>query len=226
MSQRSRCAHAGIAAVSAAVAFAVAGPARAGNASVSGLVDLRYQSDLGGDGALENALTAGLRARALPGRRLTTCLGLDARGGAGAGGALYAAEVYPIGIGLRHGRTSQIGLCAGVGLAGASGGAVPFAWTFPLELHWEGTGAFAIVRPLLVARASRTAGAVAREDGSELLPIADELHLAAGLRVFLPQEPLPGLATGDGVFLGITYDEALGARILGVAIGYGFAAGS
>ena len=196
----------------------------AGRAAISGLLDVRYQHAPGDAAAVDNALTTGASVRALPGRRLTACLGADARGGAGGGGALYAAELYPIGIGMRYAGTSQVTLCGGIGIAG--GGELSRAWTFPVELRWEGTGAFGVVRPLLVARAVRVAGAEARKAGSPLLEAADEIHLAAGLRVMIPSEPLPGLASADGVFVGVTYDEAMGDRIVGVALGYAFAAGN
>ena len=221
MSERLPIRHALAIAVAAALAPS---PAHAG--SVTGIADVRYQLAPGDADAIDNAFTAGASVRALPGRRLTACLGADTRGGAGGGGALYAAELYPIGIGLRYAGTSQLSLCAGVGVAGGGGEAVPRAWTFPVELRWEGTGAFAVVRPLLVARAVRVAGADAREHGSPLVSAADELHLAAGLRVMIPSQPLPGLAAADGLFLGVTYDEAMGDRIVGVALGYTFAAGN
>jgi hypothetical protein len=208
----------------------VAGPlssrALAGRAVISGMLDVRYQHAPGDAAAIDNAFTTGASVRALPGRRLTACLGADARGGAGGGGALYAAELYPVGIGLRYAGTSQVSLCGGAGVAGGGGRELSRAWTFPVELRWEGTGAFGVVRPLLVARAVRVAGADAREDGSPLLSAADEIHLAAGLRVMIPSEPLPGLASADGVFVGVTYDEAMGDRIVGVALGYAFAAGN
>ena len=212
--------------VALALAPLLSSRALAGGAAVSGIADLRYQLAPGDGAAVDNAFTAGAHVRALPGRRLTACLGGAARGGAGGGGAVYAAELYPVGVGLRYAGTSHVSLCAGVGVAGASGGAVPRAWTFPVELRWEGTGAFAVVRPLLVARAVRVAGAEAREDGSPLLSAADEIHLAAGLRVMIPSRPLPGLASADGVFLGLTYDEAMGDRIVGISLGYAFAAGN
>lgn len=202
----------------------LASRALAGRGAVAGMVDVQYQHAPGEAAGLDNAFTAGASVRALPGRRFTACLGADARGGAGGGDWLYAAELYPLGVGVRYAGTSQVSLCAGVGIAG--GGAAPRAWTFPVELRWEGTGAFGVVRPLLVARAARVAGAEVREDGSPLLAAADELHLAAGLRVMIPSQPLPGLASADGVFLGVTYDEALGDRIVGVALGYTFAAGN
>ncbi len=213
-------------ALAVAVVAALAPAAAHAGGSVTGIADVRYQIAPGDAAAIDNAFTAGAGVRALPGRRLTACLGADARGGAGGGGALYAAELYPLGVGLRYAGTSTVSLCAGVGVAGGGGDAVPRAWTFPVELRWEGTGAFAVVRPLLVARAVRVAGAEAREDGSPLLSAADEIHLAAGLRVMIPSQPLPGLAAADGVFLGVTYDEAMGDRILGVALGYAFAAGN
>jgi hypothetical protein len=213
-------------ALAVAVAAALAPSLAAQAGSVTGTADLRYQLAPGDASAIENAFTAGAAVRALPGRRLGACLGADARGGAGGGGALYAVELYPIGIGLRYAGTSQLSLCGGVGVAGGGGRAVPRAWTLPLELRWEGTGAFGVVRPLLVARAVRVAGAEAREDGSPLVSAADEIHLAAGLRVMIPSQPLPGLASADGVFLGVTYDEAMGDRIIGVALGYAFAAGN
>jgi hypothetical protein len=203
---------------------AIAAPLTAQAGGVSGLFDLRYQVG-SGDAAVDNALAVGVQTRILPGRRLTACLGADAAFGLGGGGQLYQAALYPLGLGLRYGRTSLVALCAGAGRSGVTDGAVPSAWTFPLELRWEATGAFGVVRPLLVARAARVAGADSREDGSPLLSVADELHLAAGVRFVIPGEPLPGLRTGDGVFLGLTYDEALGDRTFGFAIGYAFAAG-
>ncbi len=213
-----------IAGLALVVAPPLASRALAGRAAISGMLDVRYQHAPGDAAAIDNAFTTGASVRALPGRRLTACLGADARGGAGGGGALYAAEIYPIGIGLRYAGTSQVSLCGGIGIAG--GGELSRAWTFPVELRWEGTGAFGVMRPLLVARAVRVAGTDAREDGSPLLSAADEIHLAAGLRVMIPSEPLPGLASADGVFVGVTYDEAMGDRIVGVALGYAFAAGN
>jgi hypothetical protein len=111
-----------------------------------------------------------------------------------------------------------------VGLAGVSGGAVPFSFSLPLELHWEGTGAFRVGRPLAVVRVSRALGPGDRAEGTRLIPAADELQAVLGLRVMLPGEVVPGLAFADGIYLGLTYGEALGARTLGVAIGYAVAA--
>jgi hypothetical protein len=207
-----------------ALCLLIAPLARAHAGGLSGIFDLRYQVG-SGDAAVDNALAVGLQARLLPGRRLTACFGADAAFGLGGGGAVYDAALYPLGLGLRYGRTSHVALCAGAGMSGVTDGAIPSAWTFPVELRWEATGAFGVVRPLLVARAARVAGADAREDGSPLLSAVDELHLAAGVRFVIPGQPLPGLFTGDGVYLGLTYDEALGDRILGFAIGYAFAAG-
>ena len=133
--------------------------------AVSGLVDLQYQHWIGGDDTgIANAVTVGFRLRSLTGSRLASCLGLDARAGTGGGGAAYAVEGYPIGVGLRYGGTSQVAVCAGLGLSGISGGAVPIAWTLPVELSWEATGAYAVVRPLLVARMVQVFGSDERDD--------------------------------------------------------------
>ncbi len=204
--------------------LAAAGPAAAGGGSLSGIVDLRYQRRVAGDELpVDNAVTLGLRARVLAGRRAATCFGLDLRGGRGGGGATWAAELYPVGIGFRHGTSSHVALCAGVGASRGPDGAVPFAWTVPVEVHWEGTGQYGIVRPLLFARLGRVISDDEREDGSSLAPLVDELSAGVGLRLVIPGQPVDGIFTGEGLFIGVTYDEALGGHTIGVALGHAFA---
>ena len=211
-------------AVLVVLALCAAPRTAAADGSLSGVVDLRYQRRIAGDELrVDNAVTVGLRGRVLAGRRAAPCFGLDLRGGHGGGGATWAAEMYPLGIGYRHGPTSQIALCAGVGASGGPDGAVPFAWTVPVELHWEGTGQYGIARPLLFARLARVVSGGQREDGSSLAPLADELSAGVGLRVVVPGQPIEGLFTGEGVFIGLTYDEALGGHTIGVALGHAFA---
>jgi hypothetical protein len=194
---------------------ASSGVARAGGAALSGILELDYRHGFD-EAPVENAVMAGVRARALFGERLAACVGLDGRVGIGGGGAVYDAALYPLGLALRYGRTSHLAVCGGVGLEGVSGGAVPPSVTVPLELHWEATGAFRVIRPLVVARVSRR---VTHTERDEL-----GIHVLLGLRVMLPLEFVPEISAGDGVYVGLTYDDALGARLFGVAIGYALAA--
>lgn len=88
----------------------------------------RYPGDVHG-------ASGGLSARLLLGRFVGYAAGLDADAGATGEGAVYRAELLPLGVGLRLGNASAITLAAGIGVGGARGGVMKTAMQIPVELR-------------------------------------------------------------------------------------------
>ncbi len=132
------------------------------------------------------------------------------------GGLAYDVALFPLGVVVRFGETSIVGLGAGVGAIGAVG-TIDDAVTLPLEAVAEiGSGR---VRLLARARAAYVAGADARQRGAPSIAFADELDATLGLRVGRAYRD-HGFPTGNGYFIGAAYRELAGARFLGLTLGY------
>jgi hypothetical protein len=143
--------------------------------------------------------------------------GIDLAAGStiGGGGFAYDVALFPLGVGVRVGKTGVVALGTGVGAMGAIG-TLDDAVTLPVELNAELGGGR--VRVLARARASYIAGAPDRHDGAPSIPFADELDAQLGLRIgHRYNEYVP---SGNGYFAGVAYREMMGARYAGIVIGY------
>lgn len=167
---------------------------------------------------LRDAVLAGVRLHGfVGGARLGYHVGLDlaAGGTMRAGSFAYDVSIFPFGLAVRFAETSFITLGAGVGASGAVV-TIDDAVTFPLEMRFELGRGF---RVLGRVRASYLGGAPGRKDGGVTLGIGDELEAMLGLRLGRGYDDY-GFPTGNGYFIGATAREALGARFVGVIIGY------
>jgi hypothetical protein len=150
----------------------------------------------------------------LGGKSIAFHMGLDL--GAGGtihdGGFAYDVSLFPLGVAFRFFETSFFTLGAGIGAAGATG-TLDDAVTFPLEARLEvGRG----IRLLARGRATYVDAARDREGGA---PLTDELEGMLGLRIGNGYDEY-GFPTGNGYFVGATFKEQLGARFMGLIIGY------
>jgi hypothetical protein len=145
-------------------------------------------------------------------------VGIDLAAGSSIRGAglAYDVALFPVGVVVRAGETSIIGVSAGVGAIGAVG-TIDDAVTLPLEAVAEVGGGR--VRLLARARAAYVAGAAARQRGAPSIAFADELDATLGLRVGRAYRD-HGFPTANGYFAGAAYRELGGARYLGLTIGY------
>ena len=149
---------------------------------------------------------------------VTYHVGMDlaAGGTVHGGGFAYDVALFPIGVGVRFGRTSIATFGLGVGAIGATG-TLDDAVTLPLEVNVEmGSGR---LRLLARGRAAFVAGAASRHDGAPSAPFADELDATVGLRVGHHYEEYD-FPTGNGYFVGASYRELAGAKFVGLTIGY------
>jgi len=136
------------------------------------------------------------------------------------GGFAYDVAFYPLGVGMRIGRTSVVALGTGIVAAGATrwiddGVGVPLQATVEL-----GAGR---VRFLGRARVALLAGS--RDPTAPSLPVGDLLEAMAGLRVGHHYEDWE-FPTGNGYFVALAYKELLGARYVGLTVGYSIDAGT
>lgn len=145
-------------------------------------------------------------------------VGLDLAFGSSVRGAGFAYDValFPVGVVVRLGETSLVGLGAGVGALGAVG-TLDDAVTFPLEAVAELGGGR--VRLLARGRVAYVTAAAARQDGAPAVPFADELDAMVGLRLGRHYRDF-GFPTGNGYFLGAAYRELAGTRFVGITLGY------
>ncbi|MBA3464504.1 MAG: hypothetical protein H0T46_31525 [Deltaproteobacteria bacterium] len=132
------------------------------------------------------------------------------------GGFAYDVALFPVGVGVRVGRTGVIALGAGVQAIGATS-TIDDAIALPLELNIEVGGGR--IRLLARARASYIAGAAGRQSAAPSVPFADELDATVGVRLGRHYEDY-GFPSGNGYFLGASYRELAGTRFAGVVIGY------
>lgn len=197
------------------VVMAWAGTARADLRSLEkwdGGAMLHYE--LGGEHAydgdaqrFEDVVMAGIRLHgfASPKRHVGYQFGIDVAGGSTTrrAGFAYDVALYPIGIGLRAGRTQFFAIGAGVGGMGAVG-TLDDAVTFPVEAFGE----FNVGNRLRVlARARHTFGAIDSSDGTLALRIGHRYH-----EFHFP--------SGNGYFVGGTVKDLEGTRFYGVVVGY------
>ncbi len=127
----------------------------------------------------------------------------------------YDVAFFPIGLAVRFAETSFITLGAGIGAMGAVG-TLNDATTIPLELRFEvGRG----IRVLGRARVSYVNNARDRMDGGVSTSFGDELEASLGLRLGRGYNEW-GFPTGDGYFVAANYRESLGARYVGLTLGF------
>ena len=175
------------------------------------------------DGAMPRSVTdltlVGFRLHGFVGRhRVGWHVGIDGAAGATEGRAGFAYDVafLPIGVAFRWGDTQMIGIGTGIGAMGAVG-TLDDAVTFPIEAFAE-LALGSHVRILARARMSYLSGAGDRERGSPTISFADEVDGMLGLRIgHVYSEYLPA---GNGYFVGAAYREMLGAKFVGLVIGY------
>ncbi len=178
---------------------------------------LRYQRTLSPDAApLTNAVTFGVRTRALLGRSVGYCVGLDGDVGGSDAGFTWGVTGWLLGAGARWGAGNGASLCGGAGL-GATGSAVPFAGRFPVELSVAQS--LGPVRVNVWASVAWTVGDDLRRNGSPSLSFADEAE--AGVRVRFGRQHHYWSTTnaGGGPSLAVVYREFMGARAIGVVLG-------
>lgn len=133
----------------------------------------------------------GLSGRVLLGAGLGYGLGLDLEVGATGSGAVYELELWPVGVGLRAGAASFVGLSAGLGVGGARG-IEPAALQLPVELR--GRVQLGSVRAMAWTAARST-------------PFADDrpLELEAGLGLGWGRQASywSGASAGSGPYLAL-----------------------
>lgn len=183
-------------------------------------LDLRWWQLQPDAGDATRAVTAGPRARAVGGKRaLGLAVGVDLELGATGGGAFaYDVAVLPLGVGLGIGRSARLGLVAGAGTSGITGGVLPVAFALPVEAFAE----FSLGDKLRAAawgRATALLGEDTRQDGAEDAPFGDELELGLTLRWDRRRSSWSHVA-GNGYHLGATWGQRAGAEVFGVILGY------
>jgi hypothetical protein len=156
------------------------------------------------------------------GERLGYHAGIDLAAGSTLRRAGFAYDVagFPVGLAVRFGDTSFVSLSAGIGASGAVG-TVDDALTFPVETIFEfGGGSVRLLGRARVtwvdAAPGRDAGAPSARFSGALQP--DELDAMLGLRLGRHAEDFAPV--GDGYFAAVAYREQLGARFVGLVIGY------
>ena len=152
------------------------------------------------------------------GRVVAYHAGIDLAAGAtiARSGFAYDVALFPLGIGLRASDSSFVALGTGVGAMGAVG-TLDDAVTLPIELTAELGGGR--LRVLGRARVSYVTGAPDRHDGAPSVPFGDELEAMLGLRIGHHYEAY-GFPSGNGYFVAASYRELMGARYVGLTIGY------
>jgi hypothetical protein len=121
-------------------------------------------------------------------------------------GLAYDLAVMPFGVGVKLGTNAFVSFGTGLAAMGATGG-LDDGVLLPFELEAEaGDGLYHVM-----ARA-RVSLVLGRADGAPSLPVGDELATLLAVRVRSTEK--------GGYFFGIAYDELLGARYAGFALGY------
>ncbi len=186
---------------------------------LTGLTDIDDTMRGSGTGA-EQLVLAGARLHGFVGMNSTVGyhVGFDlALGGTiNNRGFAYDVALFPVGVGVRVGRTGVIALGAGFQAIGATS-TIDDAIALPLELNIEVGGGR--LRLLARGRASYIAGAAGRQSAAPSVPFADELDATVGVRLGHHYEDY-GFPSGNGYFLGASYRELAGTRFAGIVIGY------
>lgn len=168
-------------------------------------------------GGMTNQGTFSLRTRALVGRRVAWCGGLDGELGGAETGLVYGVALHALGLAGRWGRGNVVALSGGAGVSGASG-AIPFALRLPAELS--------VALSLGPVRLSAWAGLAwtpledARMKSSSWLTIADEVDAGLSLRIGRQRPYWNTVSAGAGPSIGVAYREFMGTRSLGVTLGF------
>jgi hypothetical protein len=187
--------------------------------------ELTYAHEVDGDAHPTDFILASARLHGFVGEGANVGFhaGFDLAGGSTLAHAGFAYDValLPIGVGVRGPRNSFIALGTGVEWMGAVG-ALDDATLLPVELTFEYGGG---VRLLGRARIGWVAGADGRHDGARDLPFTDELDAMLGVRLGKAYDDY-GFPSGNGYFIGAAYRELLGARFVGVTLGYAIDIGS
>lgn len=132
-------------------------------------------------------------------------------------GFAYDLALFPVGILVRAGKTSIVGFGAGVGAMGAVG-TIDDALTLPVEMTIE-IGIGRRLRVLSRTRVTYNALAPTRQSAADSIAFADELDAMLGLRVGRYYDDF-GFPSGNGYFVGVSYRELAGGRMIGLTIGY------
>lgn len=180
----------------------------------------------GDDPPLDGLGLAGfrLRGQVSPSSWVGYRVGLDLRAGStNPGGFAYDCDLYLVGVGARFKQHVIVGVTGGVGASGAVG-TVDDGVTLPVEASLE-LGLGKRVRLLARGRIAWVSGAGSRDDGSPTLDFADELDAAVALRFGNSWHDW-GFPTGNGYFIGASYRETEGIKMIGVILGHSLDAGT
>lgn len=163
--------------------------------------------------------TLGFGVRGLYGRRVGLTFGLDLDlGAAGPPGFVYAATLFPAGIGVTFGETGVLALRAGVGVFGVTSRVAP-ALSLPAELRLE-VDVTRRARVGLVASATWNVGPVERRSGRLLGRFVDELALGVFVRFGRTRNcGRCDAMLGSGPFVGVERRELGGTEWWGVTAG-------
>jgi hypothetical protein len=183
--------------------------------------------ELGGWSAVDDTDAAGPTELVLAGarlggfvarnRRVAYHIGLHLFAGSTlrAPGFAYDVALFPAGAVLRLGATSILGVAVGVGASGAIG-TLDDAVTLPIDALAEFGDRVRVISRARVAFLGATA---ARQGGAPSLPAGDEFEAMLGLRIGKHERRFRA-AYGFGYFIAASYREQLGARFIGITIGY------
>ncbi|CAN5914797.1 hypothetical protein BH11MYX3_BH11MYX3_44540 [soil metagenome] len=181
---------------------------------------LRDVEDTMAESPAHDLILAGVRLHGFVGESDTVGyhVGLDfAFGGTlDGGGFAYDVALFPVGVGVRFGRTGVLTVGAGFQASGATS-TIDDAVAIPLEVNLQLGGGR--LRLLARGRASYIAGAASRQSAAPSIAFADELDATVGLRIGHHYEDY-GFPTGNGYFFGVSYRELAGTRFAGLVIGY------
>lgn len=169
---------------------------------------------------------AGLRLRGFASKKLPIgyLVGIDLHAGStNPGGFAYQTNLYLAGMGVRLGNVGVFGLGTGVGASGAVG-TLDDGVELPVESFLE-LGLGSHVRLLARARAVWLGAASGRADGAPTFTWTDEVDATFGVRIGRRYREF-GFPSGNGYFLGVSYRESEGARMIGGVIGYSVDVGS
>lgn len=190
-----------------------------GGCHATAAADINYRRAAEGDAPVGGIGTVAAKARTFAGgARSAPAFGADvALGGAHPGGFAWRAAGYPIGAGRRIGGRGVVGLVGGLGASGVTGH-VAGALEFPVELFTtlrlgKRTAVAAWVQPAWLPFSDT------RDDGAPDVPFVDELRTGVTFRFDRRVAKWRAQAAG-GYHLGLIYGEELGARFIGVTVGY------
>jgi hypothetical protein len=221
----SRSGVAALALALAIVAMPAAGRADDWRGGGSLSLDLRGSQMEAEGGERTRAVTAGPRVRAVGGKSavgLAAGVDLDL-GATGDGDFAYEVAVLPVGVGLLLG-SARIGVVAGAGTSGITGGALPIALAMPVESFAE-VSLGSHLRASAWGRVVALVGSDGRQSGAEDAPFGDELEIGLTLRWDRRRSDWSFVA-GNGYQLGAAYGQVAGAEVVSILLGYSLDAAS